>query len=117
MALTWDDVVLVDPALSEVPAAVQNRILVEVGLRVPDGRWSDDMRPIAQAYLAAHLGTLYSRGGSAAGGQVVSETVGPVSRTFSSGGSDSADDWDSTPWGTAYRRLVRENISTRCLVV
>ena len=110
MAFTWADVLLIDAALASVPAAVRARILVEVDLRVPASRWGNK-RDLARGYLAAHLGIMWGRTGDAGIGQILSDSIGGVSTTYAQVMTDSH--WDATPWGAAYRQLVRELVPAR----
>jgi hypothetical protein len=77
----------------------------------------------AQSYLTAHLLTIAKRNeaGFAAGasGPLTSVTVGPLSKTFSAGGSRggaaSGDGFEATPYGVEYLALQRITLPTPTL--
>lgn len=104
MSITWADVVELAPDLSTTTVAAQNLILAHVALQVGPTQWGT-YEAMGQLYLAAHLGTLQARGGSAAVGPVTSETVGPVSRSYGSTATAAAGLLNSTPYGSEYARL------------
>lgn len=66
----------------------------------------------AQSYLAAHLIAVSARASgmtlSGASGPVTSETVGPLSKSYASnyGATTGADNYDATPYGQEYQRLL-----------
>ena len=69
---------------------------------------SEARRDRAAKYLVAHLATIRSWEGTSTG-DLQSETVGAVSRTYSSGGSaGSASSLEATTYGAEYRRLLRQ---------
>jgi hypothetical protein len=117
MAITWTDVEALAPALSTVSAEAQALILAQVARQVGPNKWGalvDD----GQLYLAAHLGSAVlsaasSGDGGSVVGPVVSESVGPVSRTFAvlAAASSSSSAFAST-WGQEYVRL-RKLLPTR----
>lgn len=121
MAITWDDVVLLDPAFEDVPSEVQDDILATVELLIPEGPWGDRWA-LAQRYVAAHLATewlaVQAAGGSGSvgsSGPVTQETVGPISRSYAdygavvAGSSAWFDMFKGTVWGRRYIYLVRTN--------
>lgn len=120
MAITWDQVEALDSNLSGVSVEAQDSILAYVNsildVDVFDGA-SGPMTTLAEIYLAAHHGTIVVRGDERAG-PVVSESVGGLSRTyavFSPAGSDPL--LDTTPWGKAFRALVRQSAARGGMVL
>lgn len=80
MAITWQDVVNIAPALSTLEPAAQSQILGYVDLHIDDTIWlsrADEGR----AYLAAHLGTLNKMQGR---GPITGEHLGPAGVSFAS---------------------------------
>jgi hypothetical protein len=57
--------------------------------------------PVALAYMAAHLATLSSQKGA---GQMTSESVGPVSKSYASHGG-SGDELSTTSYGATFLSL------------
>ena len=110
MSVSWDDVAALSPSLAAVSAEAQALIIAMVDRQVGEAQWGD-LFPDGQILLAAHLGalTLNTAGGSSqAVGPVVSQTVGPVSRSFAVlTTSGAAGSFDSTTWGQEYARLRR----------
>jgi hypothetical protein len=102
MSITWSDVTALAPSLIAVSVAGQAQILATVALQVDSSNWGD-LTDAGQLALARHLGSLALRPASGAG-PVISETVGPVSRTFANLTAIGAS-LDSTPWGSEYARL------------
>lgn len=79
MSITWANVVNVDAVLANVAAAAQAQILASVDRQIDDDAWGD-LADDGRTYLAAHMGTLYLRGGAA--GPVIGETLGPMSVSY-----------------------------------
>lgn len=115
--ITWDDVLLIAPGLSSLEEDSQDAILLHVQRLVAPAKWGD-LLDMGMTFLAAHFGTLVQRstatagaGSSQAVGPVVSETVGPVARTFAvlTSGSGAGGDASltSTNWGREYVELRR----------
>lgn len=105
--ITWADVVEVVPGMITVPVGAQNLILSHVASVVTAGQWGS-RATLGQTYLALHLGTIASPSGGAGQvvGPVVSETVGPVSRTFAVLAQASSDgNLGTTSWGAEYKSL------------
>lgn len=106
MAITWaSDVVAIAPELASVVTATQNKILAFVDLQFNTTLWGDKL-DMGKTYLAAHLGTLSRRAG--AGGPVVSESVGQVSRSYAASIASGAAMLESTSYGLEYKRLLRQ---------
>lgn len=104
MSVTWADVTALAASLSTVPIAGQTQILATVALQVSASQWGA-LQDAGQLALARHLGAVSQRPTSGAG-PVLSETVGPISRTFANLSSSDAE-LQSTPWGAEYARLRR----------
>lgn len=112
--ITWDDVTAIADGLLEGETASQDAILGYVARLVPEGTWGDFV-DIGRVMLAAHFGTLVTRasGGGASSSQsvgpVISETVGPVSRTFAvltaASGTSFTASLDTTTWGREFVAL------------
>jgi len=113
--ITWADVVLIAPGLSSIDEDSQDAVLAYVQRLVAPAKWGDWV-DMGMTFLAAHYGTLVQRSLATSGsssqavGPVVSETVGPVARTFavltSSSGSGDAS-LTTTNWGREYVELRR----------
>jgi hypothetical protein len=112
--ITWTDVVAIAPELSSVAVAGQTLVLAAVGKQVGAGQWGD-LQKEGQLALAAHMGTLIKRAAGAVG-PVVSQTVGPVSRTYAVIAS-AASSLGSTSWGSEYQRLIMILPAVRGLVI
>jgi hypothetical protein len=106
---TVDEILLdLAPELSSVDPAARARVEDLASLRTATGLYSDDLRKLAVALLAAHMLTLAERRGLA---QVASETVGPLTQSyFSLGGAVGNNPLDATPYGKQLQELQRENI-------
>lgn len=100
MAINWSNVVDIAPELSTIPVNSQNAILAQVNTELSPSVWGTRIE-IGRAWLAAHLATVSSGGG--AGGQVLSEKVGDVSRTYSDAGATGAS---SSDYGQEFERLL-----------
>lgn len=101
MTIIWNDVVDLAPELETLSTAAQTRILAQVNTELSESAWGDRV-DYGRIYLAAHLGTLQTRGAS--GGQVVSESVGSVSRTYSV--NTLSTTYGATAYGTEFERLL-----------
>ena len=90
MEITWDDVVAIAPELAALSAEAKASFLAHVNASFNLAAFSDDplvatpQLRLARILLGAHLGTLGIRAQSSGGGtgEVTSETVGGISRTF-----------------------------------
>lgn len=100
LAINWSNVVDIAPELSDIPVNSQNAILNQVNSELSTSVWGTKIE-IGRAWLAAHLATVSSGGG--AGGQVLSEKVGDVSRTYSDAGATGAS---SSDYGQEFERLL-----------
>lgn len=115
MSITWADVQVIAPELTDaiVPTGTQAVLLTMVDRQIDDEQWLD-LADDGRRYLAAHLGTVYrstSQGSAASVGTVISETVGPMSRSYAStsnmtrGGPDPL--LGTTRYGIWYLHLIR----------
>lgn len=109
-AITWDDVVAVASELEETPEDAQDMFLAHVNTALAVGAFGGESSPklkLVRVLLAAHMATLLSAGGENAAGPITSETasMNSISRSYAaiSGGSE----WDLTPYGRQYARLIR----------
>lgn len=104
MAIAWSDVSAVAPALSTTALSTQTEILAVVVAQMNASSWGD-LYDTGATYLAAHLGTLAAR--SASGGTgVASETVGPLSRAYTTP-QGVYGSLGLTGFGAEYLRLLR----------
>lgn len=115
-SIVWADVVNHAAELSSVDTDAQTDILAHVNttldVRVFGGEDSPKLK-LARIYLAAHMATLQTLGGSS--GDIQSESVGGVS--YSYGAAADASDFSSTSYGKQYSALVRNSIARFPLVV
>lgn len=105
MSVTWSQVQEIAPELtsSVVPLATQTLLLAMVDAQIDDDEWGT-FADYGRRYLAAHLGAQYASGGSV-GGQVASETLGPMSRSYTlPAGVQGA--LSTTKYGIEYQRLL-----------
>lgn len=111
MSITWSDVVAIAAELSSVPTGTQNYFISHVEKQIDTEEWGD-MADDGRMWLAAHLGAVYNTSPGAAG-PVTSETLGPMSVSYSSSSGSSDDDLGTTKYGRYYLhmlRLLRTNI-------
>jgi len=110
-AITWPDVVNFDSVLANVDPGAHLRILEHVNTTLKVSEFGGEDCPklrLARIYLAAHYGTLTMRGGSKAG-PLVSQTVGPISRSYAQVMAVGGSLFTTTSWGQAYLQLVRNS--------
>jgi hypothetical protein len=113
--ITWNDVLAIAPSLATgVSSGAQTIILAAVGKQVGSGQW-DTLQTEGQLALAAHMGILVKRSAGVVG-PVISETVGPVTRTYALL-SSALGSLGSTSWGMEYQRLMQLLPSCRGLVI
>lgn len=108
MAITWSDVQAIAPELTNtaVPTGTQAVLLAMVDRQIDDDAWSD-LADDGRRYLAAHMGSLYANG-SQAGGQVIAEAVGPMSRAYAVASHGAGDpSLASTKYGLWYLHMIR----------
>jgi hypothetical protein len=114
-AIVWQDVVALQPSLSEVSIAAQMIILAHVNEDLDPAAFGGDGSAryhLARVYRAAHLGEMNLRmaNGGGAGGEVSSETIGTSAITLSYAAGGSGDDsFRETAWGRAYLTLLDES--------
>ncbi len=106
MPISWSSVEAIAPELSSVAAGTQTLILAMVDRQIDDIRWgefADDGR----RYLAAHLGTI-TNGGAAGGsaGPVISETLGPMSRSYGQLNASWFGALGTTKYGVIYAYIM-----------
>jgi Protein of unknown function (DUF4054) len=105
--ITSADVVALAPELATVDSGRMAWAVAEANTRLTASFWtSGEMDPSRQtmgrALYAAHLLSAKLTGA------VVSETVGPLTRTYARKAStEDFDELDSTMYGRRYRRLIR----------
>jgi len=106
VAITWADVQAIAPELTNtaVPTATQAVLLAMVDRQIDDTAW-DDLADDGRRYLAAHMGALYANG-SNAGGSVIAESVGPLSRSYAAPGV-AMGSLGTTKYGMWYLQLIR----------
>lgn len=114
MSVTWADVQAIAPELTDtaVPTGTQAVLLSMVDRQIDDDAWGD-LADDGRTYLAAHMGTVYvttAAGGAASVGAVISESVGPMSRSYASAGT-AAGSLDpllgTTRYGIWYLHMIR----------
>lgn len=108
MAATVADVRRIAPELADVSGADIEAFLSDAALELNAAVWGK-LYDRAHALVAAHLTAQANAStvGTAAG-PVASESVGPVSSSYSSmTGSASAGLWGTTRFGVEYQRLLR----------
>lgn len=113
-AIQWTDVVAFAPQLSTVGVAEQNDILAHVNtahkIDVFGGEDAQRLR-MARIFLAAHIATLNSYGGTVLAGPVISETAGDISRSYALANAYITDGeknaWSATSYGQMYAMLIR----------
>lgn len=118
-AIVWDDVVGIAPELAGtvISLSQQTDILLYVNTHLNvvgfGGEESVNLR-LARKYLAAHMAT-FTRpgGGGSVRGQVTSETVGRISRTFSLTEGTQTGALALTTYGQQYDELVQGTIAFR----
>lgn len=113
--VTWTEMIEITGAteLSTVATAHQDAVLLSVGLQVDEDDWGD-LYDVGCAYLAAHLAAMGRRRGTS--GVVSSESVGSVSRSYSSSVAQGAATLGATTYGTEYERLMMLNPAFRFTV-
>jgi hypothetical protein len=112
--ITWADVVAIAPELAALSLTAQEMILAYVNtvlaVDLLDGESGPKTR-LARVLLAAHLGTLFSRGAQGSVGPVVEESLGPQSKKYANLVSEVSGDLGATPYGMAYRAVIRASLA------
>jgi len=102
--ITWDDVLLVAPALSTLSVAQQNLFLsmAETTLNATE---LGDKYDMACTYFCAHMGTVTKNGANGPGGPISAESTGRVSRSYAVPAT-SDDFWSTTMYGRTYQMIL-----------
>lgn len=100
MAITWTNVTDIAPELSVIVSATRTAILAQVNVELSVSVWGT-LIDIGRAWLAAHIATGILRRGT--GGQVTSETVGSVSRSYA---ATDGTGYSGTSYGQEFERLL-----------
>lgn len=106
--ILWTDVANFDSNLADLDTGAQTAILAYVNSALSEDEWGGEESAqlrLARIYLAAHYGTVASRGDSATG-PVVSEKAGPLARTYGNIASSDSE-LGTTSHGRSYLSLVR----------
>jgi len=103
--LTWADVVAIAPNLSSLTTTQQNAVLLDVDIQLSEDKIGSKYN-LACKYLAAHLGTLVSRGSDGPSGPIQSEMVGSVSRSYAA--NFNLTGYDTTTYGQQFRNIMRQ---------
>lgn len=112
MAVTWADVVAIEPAAALVTSTTAQQIFLTTAAEMVDPDLWGATYDRGVLYFTAHLGLLSSWGAVASGGgsagPVTSETLGPMSRSYANLFTSSADTGvlGSTKWGQIYLLLL-----------
>lgn len=114
MAVTWADVIAIEPLAADVDAAARTIFLDTAALLVDVDEWGA-LYDKGVLYMAAHLGLLSSWSVSGAGGAVgpvVSESLGPMSRSYANLFQASASEGalGTTKWGKIYLSLLNTQV-------
>ncbi len=105
MAITSSDVLLIAPELSGLVDAQWDLILANVYAQLDTDVWGDNL-DLGALYLAAHMGAMTRRGGSA--GAVTAERAGEVSRAYAAP-AVMAGALAATAYGQEFKSLI-ENL-------
>lgn len=111
--IAWADVLGTASELSTVSDEAQFNILAHVNTALDPDYFGGEGHPslrLARIFMAAHIATNAKNGASGAAGPVISETLGPASRTYGWSGASSLTGFkelDSTPYGKQLRTLMR----------
>lgn len=113
-SIVWSDVTAHAPELVTAtgPSTAAQADILAVANDVLDvsqfGGETTAKTKLARIYFAAHFGTIDAQGSSGATGAVISETVGGLARMYASYSPAGTDPlWDATPYGKAFRALLR----------
>lgn len=112
MAVTWADVVALDPELATIPTATQTAILEAVKIMIHACPWGSKY-DLAVKLLAAHFGKLWLLKAGGAGGPVLKEKVGQIERSYGNIFSTSGKALDQTMWGQWYQMLLNGLLGAR----
>jgi hypothetical protein len=112
-SIIWTDVTAHAPELvtAAVSVAAQADILAYVNDALDVTMFGGETAArtkMARIYLAAHLGTIDSQGSTGATGAVIGESIGGLSVQYASNSPAGTDPlYDKTPYGQAFRSIVR----------
>lgn len=70
--------------------------------------WLERDRQPAQLYWVAHMLVTETNSGASGPGAIVSESFGPISRSYANKGKDMGT-YDGTEYGRRYRDLLKKN--------
>jgi hypothetical protein len=108
--ITWTDVIAHAAELSGVNSRAQEDFLglanASVNVALLDGETGYKTK-LARVYLAAHLATMDKRKGAA--GSVVSQTAGPLSRTYAMQQWLTPSELSLTSYGSNYLTIIRHS--------
>lgn len=104
--LVWADVEALDAAFRNVKVETQEAILADVDAQLSEANLGSKYT-LACKYLAAHVGALVLRSGDALG-NIASESVGSVSRSYSTAPLTDPV-YQTTKWGILYKTVVRQS--------
>jgi hypothetical protein len=122
-AILWSDVVMIATELTTVSDGARVMILDYVNGPAMDPDCFDGeagyTTRMARIYLAAHMACSIGTGASgASGGPVTSESMGGLSRSYSTGSvAASADATGSTDYGRRYESLVNNSLARLPIVL
>ena len=108
--IVWSDVEAIAPELSTLDADAQTMVLAYANDALSVAAFGGETSPklkLARVYLAAHVGTLSSRGGSGPVGPLTSETADNIIRSYAANAIANQSDWGGTSYGQLYATLVR----------
>jgi hypothetical protein len=115
-AITWADVTAHASDLTSLALGAQTDVLGYVNEAVDPDKFGGEAAhryKLARIYLAAHLGTVSLKRGTPAGGPLISETVGEITRMYGFSSEAAPDAIASTGWGREYLALVRRTATSR----
>lgn len=108
MTLAWTDIRdLPSGEFSSLSESAISPFMLESEREVNESVFGDRYDD-ALKYLAAHLLAVGRKGSEGASGAVVSETVGPISRSYGAAAITSSDALDSTAYGRRYAEIRRQ---------
>lgn len=105
--LTWAEVIVLCPELSALTVPQQTMLLGDVENLLSETSLGSKYHSACR-WLACHFGTLLQRGSAGATGNVSSEAVGSVSRSYSTGSIKNSD-LESTIWGVQLSALINRS--------
>lgn len=116
--ITWADVIAIAAELEDVPDVARAIILAHVnGALNPAVFGKVASLRLARILLAAHLGTYSLPGNSGiSSGDIVSESVGGISRTYAAVTSNASAEeggLDGTTYGQSLKAILRSQVRAR----